>query len=332
MEGNNSAVELRSRSHLIQYEGVARNYAPLFLSLQLYRERGLLAARQLRKLAEQLHLVTKESMEQRRTGCKVRGLGSVIATGAGVAGFFLTGPFILGAVIAGSAVGVGGQMAVSLSDSRKSREEQGLLKRIQVIYNEFEAEMTRVRDTVSSVFNIETEDVRFLDRMLENILSDIEYSGVHMPELKMLEGVVNNLLTLQDSLTQDQQQEIRGILGNFWHFVSPCLVSWMEGPDIQGLCEHSMFTPCTSTPPSTSNFRCYSAAGKALHTLGLVVNVANMTVSSWELHSLNRKLQHMDTLKEEDQIRYLGGVADELMNKSINMENTINIIFQNNFS
>ena len=86
MEGNNRAVELRSRSHLIQYEGVTRNYAPLFLSLQLYRERGLLAARQLRKLAEQLHLVTKESMEQRRTGCKVRGLGSVIATGAGVAG------------------------------------------------------------------------------------------------------------------------------------------------------------------------------------------------------------------------------------------------------
>ena len=89
MEGNNTAVELRSRSNVIQYEGrVTRNYAPLFLSLQLYRERGLLAARQLRKLAEQLHLVTKESMEQRRTGCKVRGLGSVIASGAGVAGRF----------------------------------------------------------------------------------------------------------------------------------------------------------------------------------------------------------------------------------------------------
>ena len=37
--------------------------------------------------------------------------------------------------------------------------------------------------------------------------------------------------------------------------------------------------------------------------LGLVVNIANMTVSSWEVHTLNNKLKDMEGMKEDEQIR-----------------------------
>ena len=45
-----------------------------------------------------------------------------------------------------------------------------------------------------------------LDSMLESITSDIEYVGVDVPDLRMLESVVNNLRVLQDQLSLDQQQ------------------------------------------------------------------------------------------------------------------------------
>ena len=45
-----------------------------------------------------------------------------------------------------------------------------------------------------------------LDSMLESITSDIEYVGVDVPDLRMLESVVSNLRVLQDQLSLDQQQ------------------------------------------------------------------------------------------------------------------------------
>jgi hypothetical protein len=349
------AKEICRSNGLLQSSRVdVSKYNALFVALAAYRTSAAAAAQQLRDMANELTFkVDSTLLKKQRVGSGVTAGGAGLATLAGIAGLFATGPLIPAALIVGGVVSAGG-LAVSFGAGREAEaSRKGMLEDVERIFQELEQKLARIQLEIQSLVGDSRDDnVAELDQLIAQLSEDMTDSLAQIPRMTDLREILTNLRRAYSEIPEDWREWAKNNLLSVWHVAGPHVpvgLSMMAGGQPaksckaapaanmakKGRCSHRYFSACDKG--KAQHFSCYTKVGKVVYVAGLAVNVASTVWSVMEVHSLTKKLKELEAketaVKGKRDISsvndgiYHRDIAAHLYNKAADLETRLAVLF-----
>jgi hypothetical protein len=325
------------------------------MSLAVYHTSAAAAAKKLRSLADELTFKMETTLlKKKRVGSGVSAGGTGLATVAGIAGFFLTGPLIPAALVVGGVVSASG-LAVSIAAGREAEANRKCAQdEVERMFQELEKKLTKIQVEIQHlVGGSQDDDVAELDQLLVQLREDMAdpMTGLvrteQIPRLANLWEILNNLRWAYNEIPEDWRQTAQNNLLSLWHAIGPlvpvglsvmadggqaatvanCKAAAAANIVKEEPCSHRYFAACDKG--KQQHVKCYSTGGKVLYMAGLAVNVLSTAWSVYEVHSLTNKLKELEAMEASkgDRSVIYRGIAAHLNDKAVDLETRLKFLF-----